>query len=104
METMTKLPRLGIFGILNYEKLSKMNNDKRSDFLKRSVNELILKKTKSDNPITIEEDTIYQVSVEYDVIDIHYNLRGRLLAVLTCQRESQEFKIKFKSINYKPIK
>lgn len=100
---MTKLPRLGIFGVLNYEKLSKMSSDKRSDFIKKSVNELILKKAKSDNPITIEENIIYQVSVEYDVRDIHYNLRGRMLAVLTCQREGAGLNIEPKFVKYKSV-
>ena len=104
METMNKLKRLGVFGVLNYEMLSNMPDDKRRGFVRRSVNESLLKKMKGDNPIAIEEDTIYEINMEYQAIDIHYNLRGRLLAVLTCQREGQEFKIKFESINYKPIK
>lgn len=100
---MSELPKLGVFGTLNYEKLKEMSDDQRREFVQENVKNVLNRRTTSDGKgpvIAYDDTTIYEVTCDYKAIDVHYNEQGHLLAVLTCQRKDGEIAVETNSVTY----
>ena len=100
---MSELPKLGVFGTLNYEKLKEMSDVQRREFVQENVKNVLSRRTTSDGKgpvIAYDDTTIYEVTCDYKAIDVHYNGQGHLLAELTCQRKDGEIAVETNSVTY----
>ena len=103
---MANLPRLNVYGTLNYERLEKMSDDECRNFVQEHVKDLLGGKPESHGSSIIKEDDkkVYEVRADYTIIDIHYNEQGHLLALLTCRQKDGEVTVMLKTVKYEPMK
>ena len=100
-----ELPKLVVSGIINYEVLEKMSEDRRLEFVVNHIKTVLVTGTVSDKkgPLVEKRDKKkYIVEAEYRVIDTRYNHRGTMTATMTFQRATKD-KVKIeeqKPINY----
>ena len=97
--TMQENKRLGVFGILNYEKLKDMTMDERKSAVTNHVKDVLSRKTTDGNgpQIPIDDRNPYDVTAEYNIMDCHYNKQGRILATFNAQRITRGFNIELTS-------
>lgn len=98
--TSEEIPKLVVSGIINYEVLEKMSEEKRLEFVVNHIKTVLVTGTVSDKkgPLIEKRDKKkYIVEAEYRVIDIRYNYRGTMTAAMTFQRATKD-KVKIEDI------
>lgn len=91
--TTKEIPKLVVSGIINYEVLEKMREEKRLEFVVNHIKTVLVTGTVSDKkgPLVEKRDKKkYIVEAEYRVIDTRYNHRGTMTATMTFQRTTKD--------------
>ena len=99
--TMQENKRLGIFGTLNYEKLTDMTMDERKSAVTNRAKDILTRKTKDGKGPQIPDDDHdpYDVTAEYTIMDCRYNKQGKILATFKAQRTDEGLSIELVSFN-----
>ena len=90
--------QLGLFGILNYDKLKDMTMDERKLAVTDLVKDVLSRKTKDRGPLIPDDDhDLYDVTAEYTIMDCRYNKQGKILATFKAQRTDEGLTIEMVS-------
>ena len=90
---------LGIFGILNYDKLKDMTMDERKLAVTNHAKDVLSRsKTKDRCPlIPYDDHNLYDVNAEFTIMDHRYNKQGKILASFYAQRTDEDLTIELVS-------
>ena len=81
-------PRLGMYGVINWDMWAKMDEKKRREWVVKHANQVLPKLVHMDlkKEPHAELTKLYDVIARYTLMDCHYNKRGEVLYELEWSR------------------